>query len=151
RTSARQRSSEAFRLVRHQMEPVDHSAELGKRTSLHLLHRSAAMHFHRGFGDADIMGDLLAQASASDLNHDLALPRTERTKALPEGGQVLLIFPPCTIAGYAKLNGVEEILIAERFGQELDGSPLHRLHGHRYVTVPRDEDDRKFPVCLGEF
>jgi hypothetical protein len=31
------------------------------------------MLLHRGFGDADIVGDLFAQAAARDLNHDLAL------------------------------------------------------------------------------
>ena len=30
---------------------------------------------YRGFGDADIAGNLFAQATARDLNHDLALPR----------------------------------------------------------------------------
>ena len=64
----------ALRLVRHQLELVDHSAELGKRTGLHLLHRPAAMHLHRGFGDADIVGNLFAQAAARHLNYDLALP-----------------------------------------------------------------------------
>lgn len=32
------------------------------------------MHFDRGFGDADIVGNLFTQAAAGDLNHDLALP-----------------------------------------------------------------------------
>jgi hypothetical protein len=31
------------------------------------------MHLHRGFGDADIVGDLFAQATARDLNRDLTL------------------------------------------------------------------------------
>jgi hypothetical protein len=32
------------------------------------LHCPAAMHFHRGFGDADIVGNLFAQAAARDMN-----------------------------------------------------------------------------------
>jgi hypothetical protein len=32
------------------------------------------MHLNRGFSDADIEGNLFAQAAARDLTHDLALP-----------------------------------------------------------------------------
>src|SRR5215475_15559023 len=113
--------SGALRLLRHQLELVDHSAELGKRAGLHLLHRPAAMHLHRGFGDADIVGNLLAQAAARHLNDDLALPRAQRPEALPEAGQVPLILPPGAVGGKTELDGVEEVLIAEWLGQELDG------------------------------
>jgi hypothetical protein len=52
--------------VGHQLELVSRSAELPKRTGFHFLHRAAAMLPHRGFGDADIVGDLFAQAAARD-------------------------------------------------------------------------------------
>jgi hypothetical protein len=117
-------SSRALRLVRHQLELVGHSAELGKRTGLRLLHRPAAMHLHRGFGDADIVGNLFAQAAARHLNYDLALPGAERGEALPEVRQSLFIFPPRTIARKAELNGVEEVLVTERLGQELMAQPF---------------------------
>src|SRR5262249_61054613 len=103
---------EALRVVGQQLELVDHSAELWKRAGLHFLHRPAAMHLHRGFGDADIVGNLFAQASARDLNHDLALPRAERGKALLEVRQSLFIFPSRPTPGKPKTNGVEEVLIA---------------------------------------
>src|SRR5690242_16830068 len=98
------------------------------------MHRPAAMHFDSGFGDADIVGNLFAQAAAGDLNNVLSLPGAQGSEALPESGQLRLIFPPCTIARETELDGVEEILIPERLGQELDGTSLHRLHGHRDVA-----------------
>ena len=52
------------RRVGHQFELARHPAELGKRTGLHLLHRSAAMNLHGRLGDADIVGNLFAQAAA---------------------------------------------------------------------------------------
>jgi hypothetical protein len=61
-------------LPERRLELLDHSAELGKRTRVHFPHRPAAMHLHRGFGDAAIEGNLFAQATTRDLNHDLALP-----------------------------------------------------------------------------
>ena len=50
------------------------------------------------------------------------------------------------IASEADLDGIEKVLIAERFRQELNGATLHRLPRHRDVAVPCDEDDWEFSV-----
>ena len=60
--------SDAMRCVGYQPKLISHSAEFRKRTGPHLLHRPAAMHLHRGFGDAAIVGNLFAQAAARHLN-----------------------------------------------------------------------------------
>src|SRR5271156_5388848 len=52
--------SGVLRLLGYQFELVRHSAQLGKRTGLHLVHQTAAMHLHGGFGNADIAGNLFA-------------------------------------------------------------------------------------------
>jgi len=52
--------SGVLRLLRRQLEPVGHSA-------VHLPHRSPVVDLHRGFGNADIAGNLFAQATARDL------------------------------------------------------------------------------------
>jgi hypothetical protein len=49
---------EALWLPWHDIENIRHSAELGKRTSLHLPHQVGAMHLHCGFGDTDVIGNL---------------------------------------------------------------------------------------------
>src|SRR5262245_212435 len=46
---------------------------LRQRTGLHLPHQAAARHLHGRLGDADIIGNLPAEATARDLNHDLAV------------------------------------------------------------------------------
>jgi hypothetical protein len=76
--------STTLRFLRHQIEPFGHSAQLGKGTGLHLLHRPAAMHLYRGLGYADIEGNLFAEAAARDLDHDLALSRAQRGEGFPE-------------------------------------------------------------------
>src|SRR5580692_5477631 len=75
--------SGVLRLLGCQFELVRHSAQLGKRTGLHLVHQTAAMHLHGGFGNADIAGNLLAEAAVRDLNHDLAFPGAQRLEAFP--------------------------------------------------------------------
>src|SRR4051794_33863954 len=108
------------------------------------------MHLHGGFGNADIAGNLFAKAAVRDLNHDLALPWAQRVEASPEGGQAFFSLTSGAIAREAELNGVEELLIAERLRKELDGPALHCLHRHRDVAVPCDEDDWEFPVRRGK-
>src|SRR5271169_4444649 len=83
---AAKKGSGVLRLLRHQLELVGHSAEFGKRTGVHLPHRSATVDLHSCLGDADFAGNLFAETTLRDLNHDLALPGTERREALLEGG-----------------------------------------------------------------
>src|SRR6476659_10050678 len=109
------------------------------------------MHLHGGFGNADIVRNLFAKAAVRDLNHDLALPGAQRLEAFPEGGQSFFILPPSAIARKSELNGVEKLLITERLRKELNGTTLHRLHRHRDVSVPCDEDDWELAVGGGEF
>jgi hypothetical protein len=111
------------RLLRHQFEPVGHSAELGKRTGVHLPHRSAAVDLHCGFGNADIAGDLLAKATLRDVDHDFALPGAQRSESLLEVGQSFFVLAPNPVAREAELNAVEEVLIPEGLRQELNRTP----------------------------
>src|SRR5258705_13949868 len=110
----------------------------------------AAMHLHGGFGDADIASNLLAKATVRDMNHDLALPGTERLEALAESRQGFFILTPGTITSEAGLDGIKKDLITEWLREELDGAAFHRLHRHGDVAVPGDEDDWEFSVCRGQ-
>src|SRR5262249_43735501 len=90
--------SGARRLIWYQIEDVHHPAELGKGTSLHLPHQVCAMHLHRRFGDAYIVGILLVQAPGHPVEHDLSPPETERVETLSEPSQSLITPPPGSIA-----------------------------------------------------
>ena len=48
------------------------------------------------------------------------------------------------------LNRIQQILVAERLGEELDGSGLHGPHGHRDVTVGANKDDRNINLSLSQ-
>src|SRR5260370_17301283 len=104
------------------------------------------MDLHRGFRDTEVVGDLLAEAAPHDLDHYLAFPWAQRIELRPERAQGLFILAPSTIASEAQLDRVDQVLITERLGQELNGTALHRLHRHRDVTVPRYEDDRDLHI-----
>jgi hypothetical protein len=57
-----------FRIVaasQAQLEPVCHSAKVGKGTGVHLLHRPAAVELYRCFGDAYIASNLVAKGDCA--------------------------------------------------------------------------------------
>ena len=133
-----------------QLERIRHSAEFGKRTGLHLPHQVGAMHLYRGFGDADIVGNLLVEAAGRNVDHDLALAGAERRETLLERSQCPVSFPTDTIAREAGLHSIKEFLITEWFCEELNGTPLHRLHRHWDVGMRCNEDDRHLSVSGGK-
>ena len=92
------------------------------------------------------IGDLFAEATSRDLNHDFALPGAERPETLFKAAQRPLILSPSAIAGKAKLDGVEELLITERLGQEFNSAALHRLHRHWNIAMSGDEDYRELRI-----
>ena len=71
-------------------------------------------------------------------------------ETLPERSQGPVALPTGTIASEAGLDSIEEFLITERFCEELNGTALHRLHGHRDVGVRCNEDDWHLPVRRGK-
>ena len=65
------------------------------------------MHLHRGFGDADIVGNLLVQAPGHDMEHDVTLAGAERVEPFPQRSQCPLTLSTGTIASEAGVNGVK--------------------------------------------
>ena len=70
-----------------ELEDIRHSTELGKRTGFHLSHQVGAMHLHGGFGDADIVSNLLVKKTSRDPNYDLTLARAKGFETLLERTQ----------------------------------------------------------------
>src|SRR5882757_9501265 len=48
-------------------------------------------------------------------------------------------------------HGIQDILVTERLGQEVDGSSFHCLDRHRNVAVTRHKDDRDANIRLSQF
>jgi len=73
------------------------------------------------------------------------------TGSFSEPDQGVFFLTPGTVPYKAKLTGIEQILVAERLGQEPDGCVLHGLDRHADVATSGDEDDGEKDVCGGEF
>src|SRR6516225_302475 len=144
------RGSGALRFRWYQIEDARHPTKLRNGTSLHLPHQVRAMHLHCRFGDADIVGNLLVQATGHHMEHDLALAGTELVETLSEPSQGLITLPSGSIARDSRLDSLNEVLVAERFCQELHSTALHCLDGHRHIGVRCDEDDGHLPLRRGK-
>jgi hypothetical protein len=108
------------------------------------------MDLHRGFGDAQVAGNLLVQTPLSDLSQDCALARRQDFESRPKRAQCFFILAACTVSGEPNIHSVQEILVPERLREELDGACLHRLHTHRDVAMSGHEDDRESDARRGE-
>jgi hypothetical protein len=64
---------------------------------------------------------------------------------VPECSQGNVILPTDEIVSDAELDGVEEVLITDRFGEELKGAALRRLHSQaRWFSKLARMADKKF-------
>src|SRR6516164_8052969 len=99
------RGSGALRFRWYQIEDARHPTKLRNGTSLHLPHQVRAMHLHCRFGDADIVGNLLVQATGHDMEHDVTLAGAERVETFPERSQCPFTLPTGTIASELGLHG----------------------------------------------
>src|SRR6516164_817092 len=84
------------------------------------------------------------------MEHNFALAGTETIETLPERGQGSITLTSSTIANESGLDGLDEVLVSERFCQELYGTTFHRLHGHWDIGVCCDEDNWYLPVRRGK-
>jgi hypothetical protein len=73
------------------------------------------MHLHGGFSNANIVGNLLVQATGRDLDHDLTLAGTQSLETLSERVEGFVTLAPGTIASEAGPYRIKELLITERF------------------------------------
>src|SRR5215831_2076311 len=117
-----------------------------QRSRIHLSHDLATSCFYSDLADAEVVGDLLVEAAGYHQSHHLALTGGEGFKARAYRGGCLFVLPPCAISSEALLNGVQQVLIAERLGQELDRSIFYRPDRHRDVAVSGDDNDRDLNV-----
>src|SRR5690349_20982623 len=116
-----------------EVELVSDADELGERRDAHLPHEVGAMKLDGALGRAELAGDLLVEEPTDDQGQDLPFAGGEPRVTLTEGVR----FAPRLLRGPIVLerdsNRLEELRLAIRLGQKLDGPGPHGVHGHRNV------------------
>src|SRR5215467_3965065 len=99
----------ALGLFPREVQLVGHPGQVRQRSCFHLSHDLAAMHFHSDFADADVVGDLLVEATNHHQGHYLALAWGKSLEACPQRGDHLFVLQPRAILREAQLNRVRKV------------------------------------------
>src|SRR5215213_1109988 len=67
-----------------------------------------------------------------------------------EVGYGLFALSPFPVLIESTGYSIQHVLVAERLGQEVDGSGFHSLHRHRNVAMPSHKDDRDADSSFGQ-
>src|SRR5271165_7038458 len=132
------------------LELVGHSGQVGQRGGLHLSHDLTPVNLHGDFADSQFARNLLVKPTGDNLGHHLPLPRGQCFKTRSQNRHRLLVIETSPVARQANLDCIEEILISEGLGQELDRAALHCLNRHGNVAMARNEDDRKIDAARNQ-
>src|SRR3954471_206032 len=137
-------------LLRADTELLTHPDEVRERPGPHLVHDLAAMDLDGDLASPQLGGDLLVQEPGDDERHHFPLAARER---LVEGVEVVHLRAAPKYAAVPPdrlVDRFQQGLVAERFREKLLRARFHRLHRHRDVPAPGDEDDRDFDLELGK-
>jgi glyoxylase-like metal-dependent hydrolase (beta-lactamase superfamily II) len=128
--------------VRHgYLQRRGHSDQLGKGLCAHFFHDFAAMNLQGDLGDAELSRRLFVEKPAYHQRQHLELPRGQRREPLMQLDQFRPSSPGAAILLQCCADGLHEVRLLERFGQEVDCTGLDRTHGGWNVTMSRDEDN----------
>src|SRR5262245_47438509 len=104
------------------------------------------MDFHRHLTQFRLSCNLLIPATGDNESQDFSLAWRQGIEAFLQFGNDLRFLPPGTIALDPRLDGIKQLLLAQRLGQELDGAGFHGSHRHGNVAVRADKYDWKVDV-----
>src|SRR5208283_4907616 len=123
----------SFRLrgfFRGAFELLDHSYQVDEGFRVHLLHRPAALDLHGTFRSAELTGNLFIEHARGEHRDHLLLARSQRVEALLKFRYFFLLFTSGPILLQCDTNSVQEVLIADRLGEEFDRPSLHGANTH---------------------
>src|ERR1039458_6090190 len=99
------------------------------------------MHFYGDFTRTQFCGDLLVEHAGDYESHDFALACSQTFVAVSQFRSQTLLSTPGAIAIESLLNCLQEIFIAKRLGQKLDGAGFHRFHRHWNISIAGDRSE----------
>src|SRR3981081_3192569 len=130
-------------------ERFGHSDQIGQRPRAHFFHDMPAMDLHGNLSQANLGRNLLVHQAGSDQSQNLALARGHGFKQGLHVRHRLLDFAPPAIPFNRGHHGIQHVLIAKRFGQEIDRAALHGPDGHRNIAMAGHKDDWNMNIRLG--
>jgi hypothetical protein len=91
------------------------------------FHDVPSMNFHGGLAGSDLVGNLLIQHAGNHERHNLPLSRSQFAMALLQIVDLGRLFSHGAVALKRLLNGVQQVLVPERFRQKFHGTRFQSL------------------------
>jgi hypothetical protein len=101
-----------------------------------------------GFSHAHLGGDLFVEQAGDHPRQNLLLAPRKRCEALSQGGNLRVMLAEEAVALKRLMDSVQQILIVERLGEELQRPRLHRPDRHGSISEASDENDRNVNIGL---
>src|SRR5208337_2415910 len=91
-------------------------------------------------------GNLLVRLSGRDMRQDFSFARRQRFKSEAKLGERTSLLAAGPVPFDTGVDGIEQLLFVQRFGEELDGSRFDGAHRHGNIPMTADEDDWEMNV-----
>src|SRR4029077_3826845 len=90
--------------------------------------------------DAELSRSLLVEEAADDQRQHVPLSRCQRRIALQKGAHLGTLEACVAVLSQTSLHSVQQIVVAERFGQKVHRAALDGANGRWDVSIAGNED-----------
>src|SRR5262249_49459932 len=124
--------------------------ELGDRPDAQFFHHSTAVDLDRVHDRSEIMGYLLVKLPGNDVRQHLVFTWGEFRKLSIDGRQFSVLLSSLSIPFGRPRDCVQQLLVADRLGQKINRTGLHRPHAGRNIAKTGDKDNGTLNFSLQE-
>src|SRR5258706_2380804 len=110
----------------------------------------STVRLHRRNADSDIRSDLLVETTRQHQFKHLAFALRQPAEVRSSFRDGVFVVAVGTVLTDRQLDRVQQLLITDRLGEELNRSGLHGPNRHRDIRVAADENNRQVNIRLDE-
>src|SRR5271167_1381045 len=109
------------------------------------------MDLYRDFAVPELKGYLLVEHARNHQTHHLTLASSQRVVAFSQLHKFTLLLASRPVALQGLVDRIQQVLVPEGLGEELDRARLHGPHRHRNIPVTGDENDGNPDARVSQF
>ena len=120
---------------------ASHPQQINQRFGFHLVHKVSAVNLYRELADSKFGSNLFVKPTFNDFRHNLLFARSQLCKTVSRFEESCFGSPPQPILVNSSVNGIYQILMAERLGQEINRASLDGANRHHDVAMPCNKNN----------
>lgn len=123
------------------IEKVRHPDQRGDGIRCHFAHDLPSVKLYSSFRNPGLGGNPAVLHSGHDEGHDLALSHCQRSIPCLQRSSQLRLPTAQGILAYRFVDGLQKVLLSNRFRQDIDCAGSHCTNGHWHIDMATDEDN----------